>query len=689
METTPRPARRRSADTGHRELRLDIEGLRAVAVGLVVVCHSGMSRVAGGYVGVDVFFVISGFLITSALVRELGASGTISIPGFYARRALRLLPAAGLVIVSTLVGAWFFLSKVRFVEYAGDALAASLYAINLRLATTGTDYLAESSPPSPFQHFWSLAVEEQFYLLWPLVLIISHRVLGSRRLLWVPLLVLTLGSLALSVTLTGVSAPWSYFGPHTRIWELGLGALIALLVPTLRRLPAGAAAAMSWAGLGAIGLAALTYDATTAFPGHYALLPALGSALVIIGGGTGVRYGAGLVLSLRPATWLGGLSYGWYLWHWPLLIIGPEVVDRPPSLPFNLVLSGVALVLAWATLHAVENPVRFHPGLRRRPLRGLAVGAAISVVAASFALITAVRPPAIDSGAPAPDLRSALGGAADPERRLRELLDSAADKLPNNLSPALTEVQRVRSRVYRDGCHTAPTGTSPRSCEYGDRSSRKTVVLFGDSHAAQWFPAMDHIATRRGWRLVTMTKASCKLAEVTVVKDGKPYATCDRWRANVLRKIQRLKPELVIASSSDAGDPVRPMSDPATGWTEGFRKTFVKLAASGAEVAVILDTPWPRENAVDCVGFHPLDLARCSSKLSDAIKEPAKQRALRAAAKTSRRVAVIDPARWFCGSSGACPVVVGNVFVYRDESHMADAYSVALAPLLQARLPRI
>ncbi|WP_343246137.1 acyltransferase, partial [Streptomyces sp. SID5785] len=150
--------------------RADIQGLRAVAVTLVVLAHAGVPQVAGGYVGVDVFFVVSGFLITSLLARELARTGRISVPRFYARRALRLLPASTLVAVSTLAGAYLFLSKVRFEEYAGDALAGALYAVNVRLAVSGTDYLRADAPPSPFQHFWSLAVEEQFYVVWPLVL---------------------------------------------------------------------------------------------------------------------------------------------------------------------------------------------------------------------------------------------------------------------------------------------------------------------------------------------------------------------------------------------------------------------------------------------------------------------------------------------------------------------------------------
>ncbi|MER7196581.1 acyltransferase, partial [Streptomyces sp. NPDC000188] len=356
--------------------RPDIQGLRALAVTLVVLGHAGVTRFSGGYVGVDVFFVISGFLITSSLLRELSASDRISIRAFYARRALRLLPASALVVLVTLAGSWLFLSKIRFAEYMSDAFASALYAVNFRLAATGTDYLAEGSPPSPFQHFWSLAVEEQFYLVWPLLLFLGWRLSRRRRaLLAIPLVALCAVSFGLSVHVTGQSAPWAYFGSHTRAWELGVGALVALLRPP--RLPAGVAVAMTWAGLACIIAAALRFDADTPFPGTAAAAPVIGAALVIVGGTSPAWPGARRMLTARPVTWLGGLSYSWYLWHWPFLVIGPKALDRPAGTHLELALGAAALLPAWLTLRLVENPVRFHRALRGRPGRGLRLGLAL------------------------------------------------------------------------------------------------------------------------------------------------------------------------------------------------------------------------------------------------------------------------------------------------------------------------
>ncbi|WP_330291101.1 acyltransferase family protein [Streptomyces sp. NBC_00576] len=669
--------------------RLDIQGLRAVAVTLVVLGHARVRGFGGGYVGVDVFFVISGFLITSLLVRELATSDGLSIRRFYARRALRLLPASTLVVVATLAGSWLFLSRVRFEEYAGDALSSALYAVNLRLAASGTDYLAEGSPPSPFQHFWSLAVEEQFYLLWPLLLLLSWRLARRRReLLAVPLAVLCVLSFGLSVAVTEHAPSWAYFGSHTRFWELGAGALLALSAGRLHGLPGRLAAPMTWTGLACIVVSAAIYDNDTPFPGYHALLPVLGSVLVLAGGCAPSRRDAQLVLARRPLVWLGGLSYGWYLWHWPLLLIGPAALGRLPGTPsvrLALLLCALALPLAWVTLRLVENPVRFHSAFRGRPGRALRLGAGLSAGAALIAVTAYEFPPPIDSGRPAPSLRQEMAAAPDPQLRLRQLLETSSTRLPSNLAPPLPEIKSARSAVYRDGCHVAYGSTSVPPCEYGDPASRKVVVLFGDSHAAQWFPALNRLAKERGWKLVSLTKASCKAAKVTLRRFDGPYEACDTWRANAITRIAALRPALVIVSSSDAGDPLYPEPDPVRQWTDGFRATYDALGASGAKVVALLDTPWPRSDAVDCAAMYSLRLDRCATRLPEAIRDRSRRTATRDAARLSGAT-VIDPMPWLCTGGGDCPVLVGNTVAYRDDSHVSDAYAEAVAPVLGARL---
>ncbi|WP_431968658.1 acyltransferase family protein [Actinacidiphila sp. bgisy160] len=663
-------------------LRQDIQGLRALAVVLVVLSHAGVGRLAGGYIGVDVFFVISGFLITSLLSRELARTGRVSLRRFYARRALRLLPASTAVGLVTLCGAWLFLSKVRFHAYVADALSSTFYVVNLRLAGAGTDYLQAGSPPSPFQHYWSLAVEEQFYLLWPLLLWASWRLARRRAgLVAAPLAVLCLVSFLLNLSVTGVSPSWGYFGSHTRLWELGVGALLALSTRRLERLPAWSAAAMSWAGLVSLLVAAVAFDDDTPFPGWYAVVPVLGAALVLAGGCAPARYGAGWLLSLRPATWVGGLSYSWYLWHWPTLVILPAALNRPPTVGFALVSAALALLPAWVTLHLVENPVRFHRVFRDRPLRALGLGAGMTACAVAAVLVAESFPPRISSGVAAPHLRSALTGAADPQAHLTGLLAAPSRSLPSNLTPGLTMIKGTSSAIYRDGCHIGYGSAATPPCVYGDRSASTTVVLFGDSHAAQWFPALERLAREHHWRLVSLTKASCKVAAVTTVHQGRPYASCDRWRTRALARIRSLRPALVIASSSDAADLARPSGDPRRQWTEGFERTYRELTSSGAEVLAVEDTPWPDGDAVDCAGNHPLELHRCASDIGHAVRDPDKKREITEAAAATG-VSVVDPAPWLCGTGGVCPVVVDDTFVYRDDSHLTESYAEAIAPVL-------
>jgi peptidoglycan/LPS O-acetylase OafA/YrhL len=342
----PAPATATPTQAWHRR---DIEGLRAVAVLLVVLYHCGVRFLGGGYVGVDVFFVISGYLITGLLLREAAATGRISILGFYARRIRRLLPAALLVTAATVVAAYRWLPPLRAPQVALDGLFTTLYGLNYRLAGVGIDYLQADAAPSPLQHFWSLAVEEQFYLLWPVLLLLGWR---WKRSVLVGVVVVSLGT---SLWQTAANPTWAYFGLHTRAWELGAGALVAVLggrLPTV----------FAPLGVGAIVLAAVLYTDRTAFPGYAALLPVAGTVAVLLA--------PSRLLDAAPLQAVGQLSYSWYLWHWPFLAFG----GRP-----RLVLAAGALGAAALTYALVENPVR---ELRIPARRAVAGGLAVTLLAA-------------------------------------------------------------------------------------------------------------------------------------------------------------------------------------------------------------------------------------------------------------------------------------------------------------------
>jgi peptidoglycan/LPS O-acetylase OafA/YrhL len=697
-------ARRPGTATGRRDgtatpaaahhFRADIEGLRAVAVLLVVASHAGVGAVAGGYVGVDVFFVISGFLITSLLLREVRCTGRISLSRFYARRALRLLPASTLVLAATLAAAWWWLTPLRFAEFARDAAAGAAYVSNIRFALSGTDYLASAETPSPFQHLWSLAVEEQFYLLWPaLILAVTWRRF-SPRLLAFALTVLCAGSLVLSVTETQRSAPWAYFGAHTRIWELGLGALVALAAGRLARLSPRVAAVGGWAGLAAIGAAALLYDDSTAYPGYAAVLPVAGAAAVLAAGCTAPAGGAGTLLATRPMQAVGRLSYGWYLWHWPVLLIGPAALGVAAGLGVNLLLCLGALALAAVSLVLVENPVRRHPGLRARPVRGLAVGAALTVGAAVAALLMSLAPPSVRAGAAVADVPAALNDTADPGSLLTELIATAtrAEELPANVTPPLVQARADLPEPYDAQCHLSATAVRlPGPCVYGDLNGARTMVLFGDSHAAQWFPPLQELARTHGWRLYVRTKSSCSVADVLTYHASlkRAYTECQAWRRQQLAEFRTLSPDMIVASSSFNTD--RPMAAPrdpdgeAEVWRIGWSRTLRDLTATGAQVSFLVDTPFRTSVPADCLAANPERMTACADPVAVTLRRP-EIRAVAAAEAQAAGATVIDPVPWLCAAT--CPSVLGNLLVYRDANHMTTGYARMLAPLLFPRLPK-
>ncbi|MDP9793800.1 peptidoglycan/LPS O-acetylase OafA/YrhL [Catenuloplanes nepalensis] len=671
----------------HAGFRPDIEGLRAVAVTVVVLFHGGVTALSGGYVGVDVFFVISGFLITSQLLREIGRTGRVSIASFYARRALRLLPASAFVVAATLAAAWLWLPPLRVTEIATDALTTTVYGLNYRLALAGTDYLASTAEPSPLQHFWSLAVEEQFYLVWPPLLLLAARFRRRRgrqvdRAAIVGVLAAVIAvSFALSLWQTRIAAPWAYFGAHTRAWELAIGALVAVAAPALARtLPRRAAVLGRWAGLAGITAAALLYTEHTAFPGYAAALPVLATALVIA---TGCADPRSRLLGAAPMQAIGKLSYGWYLWHWPVLIIGPYALG-PLTLPKTLGLAGLSLLLAIVTARRVEDPIRTMRALREKARRGLALGAGLSAAVAALALVTpAVLPSTTGSGS-ADDTASLVAG-----QQLADLItrSGATESVPANLKPAIEDAAADIGEIYADGCDPEfADATVRKPCMYGDPAGTETVVLLGDSHAGHWFPAVDRIARERHWRLAVVTKSACSAATATVYLPSlkRAYTECDQWRRDALAYIATLDPAMVITSSNghsemlDAG----PRQDEA--WADAWVATFEALPGS-ADLVLISDTAWPRGNVPECVSNHLTDVTACHRSREEAFDDR-RRRKLVADAAGAHGATVVDPAPWMCDDD-VCPVIIGDVLVYKDDSHISATFATTLAPLLAQRLP--
>ncbi|HEX3361093.1 MAG TPA: acyltransferase family protein, partial [Solirubrobacterales bacterium] len=495
------------AESG-RSFRPDIEGLRAVAIVAVLLCHAGVPFLAGGYVGVDVFFVISGFLITKLLLGELDRSGTISLRGFYARRAKRLLPLSAILLATVGILSMIFLSPLRNTEVAGDITASALYVANWHFAAQSVDYFAQGLEPSPVLHLWSLAIEEQFYLVWPgLMLAVTwfwrRRGRSVRPVLWVALTLILAGSLVYGVILTDDKPAFAYFDTFARAWELGLGAALALAGTV--RLPKLSALALGWIGVAAIVYASFTFTAETSFPGTAALIPTLGAAALILSGTalvetapgvTGFKFGAGWILSLPPVRYVGRISYSWYLWHWPFLVFAAAIWGPRLSVAAGLAAVAASWVPTQLTHMLVEDPVRRAPALKRLPNRAIALGLACTLVAVGVGIGLRAAQPSISTA----KISDVPGAAALPEQPTPQ--ETAVALRPNPL-----KARADRGRSYYEGCMVGIPSTHSNRCFYGDPHGKKTLVLFGDSHAMQYFPTVEEMVENHHWRLIVLTKA--------------------------------------------------------------------------------------------------------------------------------------------------------------------------------------
>jgi peptidoglycan/LPS O-acetylase OafA/YrhL len=713
-DTASRPQARERRTQG-AAFRPDIEGLRAIAVIAVVLFHAGIPGVGGGYIGVDVFFVISGFLITGLLWREVTTTNTVALGRFYAARARRLLPAAATVGVVTAIAAAVVLPPLQARRVFMDGIASALYVGNYRFAGQGTDYLISDLPPSPFQHYWSLGVEEQFYLVWPALIIgtawlvrkLSKRArkdTGSAAPYAVVMVTVAAASLAAAMVWTRTSPTWAFFSLPTRAWELAAGGLVALSIREWRRLPLLPAAVAGWGGLALILLTCTQLGPHTPYPGTSALLPVLGTALVIGSGCVTGGMGVGRVLCPPVMRSIGRVSYSWYLWHWPVLLLMPPLLGDPAGLPGRLAATVVSAGLAMITLHLVENPGRFAAVLRRSAKASLAVaGAASAVAACACVLLLTLVPVPVGHGTAAQQARivplppTAAPQALSPQEaavqstfmQARQAVAASAGlrAVPSNLNPPLDRAPGDKAAVFVNGCMRSWRDVGQSECATGDTASPTTVALIGDSHAAMWDPALQQIAEERHWRLETMAKVTCPLQDLPIVSPylGRRYTECEQWRGQIMGRLQAEHPRLVVLSMSRRyhADFSFASYDPA--WIDTLTRTVAQLRATGATVLVLGPVADPQSSVPTCLSAHLDDATACAPPRSVATNGHGI--AAERAATTAGGGHYADLTDLFC-TPDRCPVIVGNTLVFRDDNHVTTEYAQLLAPVIGALTDR-
>jgi peptidoglycan/LPS O-acetylase OafA/YrhL len=607
---------------------------------LVLLYHAGLATFSGGYIGVDVFFVISGYLITGLLVREVERTGRIQFAAFYARRMRRLLPAAIVVIVATALLARLLLSPLEQREFAPSVAYSALYVSNISFAAEATNYLGGDLNSNPLLHTWSLSAEEQFYLVWPALLFAVGR--GNpntyRRRLALTLGAVLVTSFAAGAWITTISQPWAFFASPLRSWEFAAGGLTFLYAGRFASRAGAWGDLVAVAGLVTITAAAVLFDGTTRFPGVSAALPVAGTVMAILGGRPSGRSRLAPLLAAQPVQLIGDISYSLYLWHWPLLVFAVAVFPQLDQTG-RLVCVALSFPLAWLTQLLVENPVRFNPVLAAGPVRSIALGICLTFLGcvSGVALKAAAEPPGLDQS----------GGRG---------------RLP---------------RIYEDGCHLAGSTVPPGPCVYGDLNATRTMALFGDSHAAQWFPAFERIALTHHWRLVTVTRSGCAPAPVA----EQPAATlsaCARWQLEAIRRIAAERVDVVIISnwSGYLGERGLPPSQ----WLTGRRSVLEALRQTGNTVILLQDNPQPGFDMPICVSrarWQQRSTAACDFRAPGA-RDPLATRLDDEVAAALPQVRSVETSSLLC-QDGICPAVINGQTAYRDRHHLTAETAAHLA----------
>lgn len=626
--------------------RPDIEGLRALAILLVVASHAGIPGFSGGYIGVDIFFVLSGFLITGLLVQERLETGRLDFFGFYARRFRRLLPALLLVLAICGWLGWQLLPPRDQIMHAAAGAAAAAWISNMYFAFSQVGYFEPGAEANLFLHTWSLAVEEQFYLVWPiLIMLVSAGTTSTesiRRRLLVVMAITAVTSLVLELLTMQRSAIHAFYLMPMRAWEFALGALVHLGARQAEQTQAPHAGVFASAGLALIIVALLVLDESVPYPGAWALLPAAGAALLLWAGSRQPVTFVVRALSLRPMQWLGHVSYSWYLWHWPILILG-GIIMPAGGLGNRVLLVASSLAVATLSYRFVESPIRHDSRLLAKP--GWMVFGSMALIALAVLVNMSWR------------------STANLQAR------HAPSRYPAQV-PA----------IYRMGCDDWYSSDALKVCEFGNPHAERVAVVMGDSIGLQWFPAYERIFTTPEWRLLVITKSSCPMVDrpIYYARIGREYTECGTWRERAKQFIIELEPEVVVLGSSHAVEYSREE------WLEGTRSLLASLSPHVGSISLIRSTPHLPFDGRRCLETNPAADTACGAtpdkRSSDQVAGWIAQ-----AAHGLPNVRIVDMDDEVC-PQGMCRAAIGRQLVYRDTQHLDAGFVAGLTESLAMRM---
>ncbi|MFI5593148.1 acyltransferase family protein [Amycolatopsis sp. NPDC051758] len=664
--TTDAEAGSAAASAQVRKYRPELQGLRALAAALVVVYHVWLGRISGG---VDVFFLVSGFLITGQLFRAAGR-GRIGFRPMWGRMIKRLFPAALTVLLAVVGLSILLLPQDRWFQTIKEVFASALYVENWRLAADSVDYFAQHNTASVVQHYWSLSIQGQFYVVWPLlVAVVAFAAVRLRRSLRATLAgtlaALFAVSLAYSIHLTAVNQPLAYFHSLTRVWEFALGGLLALGIDAIV-LPRWSRVLAGWLGVAGLVVCGIVLDVGSVFPGYAALWPTVAAALVILAGATGSRAGADRILASRPFEYLGNLSYSLYLWHWPVLLFYLVARHREEvGLPGGAFVIAVSVGLAALTYHLVENPVRASAvGTRSRwGAYGFGVAALLPVllIAGTWQVVSTKKADftiALDDD----QHPGALARAPEPKRAAPSgNLVPPMIAVPNDWG-GIADADCVKSRrnAELEMCTSKTTGTPA-----------KRIVAVGDSHIQQYLAALKPLAQQHNYQITFMLKGACPFSTTADAMPGDPG--CLAWNAAAEQEIVAMHPDAVFTLSTRD---VRPGLTEQT--PQGFIDQWKNLGQAGIPVVAVRDNPRFGFSPSACVEAKGIKSPDCSLPRAQLLA-PAPP--YEKAADVPSNVSFLDFSDYFCGRT-VCRPVVGNVLVYLDGNHVTASFMTTLAPIV-------